>query len=549
MSKFLLLAVAALSLVAGPLGRPCAAPAEVRFTTPVPPFAQALATAKQAGKMLVVEISATWCEPCKDLAKDLEQAAAKPVLAPLHLVVYDGFADDTGMAVKEKLKVVAFPTLVAFDGSGQEVARTQGYDGWRELEGWLREIPLRAIPLDQALARADAAPTNGTLQLDVGQRLLKDKQYEPARRYFTRAQKAGPPATAATAAWKLLQLDHREQVQKLGQAQAVQLAGKYPGTPEAGAALDYLATLPTPPLAALEPLLLKHLAALTDASRINALAYTAMRAGAMKAAVQSAQRLSALASEKSAYLDTLAEVAFYAEAKLDKALTLSERAMAAAGSDAERAIYKHNQDRFRRNKKEPSDALATIAAPALTISETPPALAPLPQPPWVAMMMKLEKLLKTDCAQQAPASYAPLRVLVLAAAKPGAHRLMFAPGTPPAWAACATQAIQAAELTPGVAVDMTVRGLPASFELLLSQAKQAAEADCAKLATSRELMLVLSGEAGQPPVLSLPPVDSSTPGLRACLEKALASLKPPRALLQTVTLHFKAQTTDGPLAR
>lgn len=524
------------------LALPRAALAQVRFTTPVPTFEQSLAEAKRTGKPLVLELTATWCRPCQLLAQDLEKQQARQVLAPIHMVIYDGFAEETGIAVKEKLKAPVFPTLIAFDTNGTEIARTAGYANWRELAVWLRRIPMHALTTEQVLARAEAAPRDGQLQLDVATRLVEEKELDKARTCYARAQKAGPQEVAATAAWALLRLRHRDQTQQLGQTQTEQLAAQYPGTYEAGEALTYLATLAKPPQPLLATLLRKHLMALSGPDELEDLAYLAMKAEARPIALQVADRLAALQSPTYEQLDAQAEVAFYVEGNVDKAVALSERARAVAPLDLKEQ-FKKAQERYRRNKKEPSDTLRRLSAPDLAFpEERVDVLAMMPKmPPMFTARMDIDKALGRDCWQQAGSVNGPMRVMVLAASKPGEHRFVFPRDIPPAWSTCAIKTIQAMELPEGVVVESATPALPRTFEMQREKAKQAAESSCAPYARSAELMAALTGESGKPVVLMFPAAEAATAELRGCIEKAFTSLVTPRPLTQAIQFRFAAK--------
>jgi hypothetical protein len=263
-----------------------------------------------------------------------------------------------------------------------------------------------------------------------------------------------------------------------------------------------------------------------------------MKAGALKTAVKVAERLEALASEQSAILDTLAEVAFYAEGNTDKALALSARAIRNASVD-EREVFIRNLQRFRRNKKEPSDALIHFEPPDLVPREQQPPQGTSVLPTSLEARVKVENILSVNCWQQASGIAGELRVVVLTASKAGAHRLIFPGGTHGEWALCASKAIQTLDLPPGVVVDVHSRGLSKAFEQSLTMAKRAAETDCASFAKSHEVFLFLTAEASQPLMLSSPPVDFISRDLHSCLEKRFNSLKPTRALMQVINLHFR----------
>lgn len=512
---------------------------QIHFTTPVLSFEQAVASAKQAGKPLVVEFSATWCGPCKLMARDFSKAKARQTLDLVHLVVYDGSDDEMGAALMTKLGLSSFPTLIAFDSEGHEVSRRQGYGRWQELESWLKELPEQAIPLAQLLLRADTMPSDAKLQLDAAQRLARAERYVEARGYFARARN-GQPNEAATASWALLQLDSLDQERKVAQAKAEQLAAQYPGTKEAGLALEFLASLPNPPGALLEKLLVKHASELKGPQRINSLIYVAMKAGALNAALQTAAKLEPLAKDNPGYLDTLAEVAFYVEENSTKALALEQRALVNASSN-QKTTFSANLQRFARNKKEPSDELVNFRAPRLT-PEPSPRRGASRRPAWLQAVNSLNKTIRDNCWQLAGTMEAETKILVVAAAKPAEHRALFIAAAPRAWSMCALKFIQAIDLPEGEIVTLRPEVVPLALAEQLDLATATAEDSClAEAKNIRDLTVAVSGEPGKTVSLFFPGGGSAKAAsieLRTCIEKAFSAIRLPSALLQTLSLRF-----------
>lgn len=512
------------------------AAAQVHFTTPVPPFEQALASAKQQGKPLLLEFSTTWCGPCKQLARDLRKPRARPTIEQVHLVVYNG-EEEPGMTLMQKFGVSGYPSMVAVDSSGEEASRRSGYGRYADFDEWVKTLPEQAVTLDAHTRAADAAPTNGKLQLGLANRLLKLERHGEAQPYFQRAQKAGPKEVSAPAAWTLLQLSAREQQQKAMRKSVEQLVTEFPGSKEAGKALRFLAAQPSAS-PSMEALLLKHLQEAKDTPSLHSLAYTAMKAGAMKAAVKIAEKLAFLSKGQASHLDAQAEVAFYAEGRTDKAIALAERAVAAASAE-DKSRFAANLERFRRDKKEPAPELLKFSVPSL---ELPAAERASMLPQSVKLRRTLQKSIRESCWQLFTGGAESLEIVVMSAVKPAEHRPLYPAGTPPALVACATKLIQSAELPSDDIVTLNVDLVPLPLEEQLEENIGHVEDGCASQAgKTRSVRAVLSAESGQPAALHFPntPAEKAVPReLRTCIEKTFSTWKPARPLLRSISFYF-----------
>ena len=76
----------------------------------------------------VIKFSATWCEPCKMLAKTLEDVKTDVPIESYDIEEHIGYAKEFG--------VRGVPTLIMLDGN-TEIKRRSGYMMKGELEEWL----------------------------------------------------------------------------------------------------------------------------------------------------------------------------------------------------------------------------------------------------------------------------------------------------------------------------------------------------------------------------------------------------------------------------
>ena len=96
--------------------------------------------AKAANRVLVVYVSATWCDPCKKLKAEIEAGRLDDRLGKTTLLAFD--ADKDGerlLAAGYSFKFVPYVALPGADGhpADSQQATGSGKDAWKELLGKL----------------------------------------------------------------------------------------------------------------------------------------------------------------------------------------------------------------------------------------------------------------------------------------------------------------------------------------------------------------------------------------------------------------------------
>jgi thiol-disulfide isomerase/thioredoxin len=96
--------------------------------------------ARAAGRVLVVYVGATWCDPCKKFKAEVQSGRLDARLARVTLLAFDADRDAARLgAAGYSYKFVPFVALPAADGSpaDSQQATGKGGEAWRELLGKL----------------------------------------------------------------------------------------------------------------------------------------------------------------------------------------------------------------------------------------------------------------------------------------------------------------------------------------------------------------------------------------------------------------------------
>ncbi|MCC7072092.1 MAG: thioredoxin family protein [Deltaproteobacteria bacterium] len=336
----ILLALAALVSSASPEASPSAGP---------PPLAEALAKAKATGRPLVLEVSTTWCEPCKQF--DAEILPAPEVVRALHdvtFVQYDA-EKEPGRGAAATFAVSSYPTFLALDAAGVLRERQLGVSDADDFIAFLTRS--LAVTLDAASieARVRAAPNDPQTLLTAARWHATHEHTAEARSHYAKAAASDPRGQVAPeAAWELTGLDQRVRAG----ASLLEYAARFPSARRAptAMALGALAGHASPDK--VRATLSAYVAAnRDDVSRLLEIVTVALAAGAIDSAEAAARRLVELGPGDADACALLAEV-HHQRGDKARAVQAADKCLLLAGAD--RARIEASHARFTRGTGETS---------------------------------------------------------------------------------------------------------------------------------------------------------------------------------------------------
>ena len=149
---------------------------------------EALKQAAVESKFVVVDIGASWCPPCQEMArevypdKDFIQFSRGQIF-----MLLDAEKDSEGVRLSSRFDVHVFPTILVLNSKGEEINRLTGGRTAQGLINDLKEIFANPIPYRELVEKAKGELDNFTLQYTVGQRALNRKDLSRARQFLQRA--------------------------------------------------------------------------------------------------------------------------------------------------------------------------------------------------------------------------------------------------------------------------------------------------------------------------------------------------------------------------
>lgn len=136
-------------------------------------LAEALVKAKDENKMVMVIASTTWCGPCKHLTNVvLQEPGAAEYFGPRFVVKKYYLDKEDSDNIAEKFEVVAYPTIIFLDGSGNEIIRILGSSP--RLKDFINKIETALLPENTFASREARLKKNPSYALEYATFLMND---------------------------------------------------------------------------------------------------------------------------------------------------------------------------------------------------------------------------------------------------------------------------------------------------------------------------------------------------------------------------------------
>ena len=144
--------------------------------------------AKSRNQLIVVDVYATWCGPCKQMERTVFPDPSFVELSQnLVCLRVDAENDSDGRMIAGRFEVHSYPTILVLDAEGREISRLVGFSTASALVDDLNEILADPRPLKEIEQQAQANQDDYQAQYAAGSRLLEREQGKKAIPYLRRA--------------------------------------------------------------------------------------------------------------------------------------------------------------------------------------------------------------------------------------------------------------------------------------------------------------------------------------------------------------------------
>lgn len=208
----------------------------VAFSSVNVPFGDVLSRAKPLGaaRFVLVEFFTEHCGLCRALERETFDAPEVARALRDDLCVRYDAEGENGRPVAERYRVRRFPTTLFLDASGDEIDRMIGFISPQRFVEETARIRAGAGTLKALRAAAEASPTDTSVRVAYGRKLVRAGDLETARVILEPLADAATPDAAVrpAALLGLAELSHRSNDARGARERLGQLIAGYPDAPE-----------------------------------------------------------------------------------------------------------------------------------------------------------------------------------------------------------------------------------------------------------------------------------------------------------------------------
>ncbi|MEW5976997.1 MAG: tetratricopeptide repeat protein [Acidobacteriota bacterium] len=178
----------------------------------VPKLDEALRQAESEGKLVVIDVTASWCPPCQRMDTEVYPAAEFIEFSKSQIFMrVDVDNDPEGARIDRKYNVKAFPTILVLTPKGEEIERLVGGRDTQQLIRDLQEAFSVPVSLKELAERAKREGNDFQLFIDLGRRYLHREEYSKSIQAFEQAVSLSKLQSADERAslWILLSLAYQ----------------------------------------------------------------------------------------------------------------------------------------------------------------------------------------------------------------------------------------------------------------------------------------------------------------------------------------------------
>ena len=154
----------------------------------IPTLKKAKEIAARENKFIVIDVSASWCGPCRKMALEVYPDPEFITFTENNVfMLIDAEEDNEGIVLAREFKVKSFPSILVLDSRGEEIDRLSGGRDTESLIKDLSSIFHYGIPRKELNRRADMNLDDFELQKSAGFRAFDRHDFQQAEKYLSRA--------------------------------------------------------------------------------------------------------------------------------------------------------------------------------------------------------------------------------------------------------------------------------------------------------------------------------------------------------------------------